>query len=198
MPIDNIARGLALSAQDTADQAVALVQEQTDILVDHVFDGTTHSFDSSTLPTGYSTLVVELYAKTAKSTATDASKMTFNSDNAGANAHYPYVRMSKAGSGSPAGVSSTGADAQLVTLCGNAAGVANLWGHFVLRIPNHESNVGYKVGSSEESFHDGTNYTTRNGTCWWKSSNPITSIQLVSEANDNFLSGSRIVIKGIK
>ena len=164
------------------------------VLASHVFSGSESSWNSGALPTGYSLLEIEIYAKTAKATATDASKLSFNGDNASTN--YPYVRISKAGSSAPAGASSTGAATLLVTVCGNAAGVANLFGHFVARFPNHEDTHGYKVGSSEESWHDGTNYNTRSGTNWWKNAGAITSVQLASEAGDNYAAGSRIVVRG--
>ena len=84
-----------------------------------------------------------------------------------------------------------------MTLCGSAAGVANIFGHFIGRIPRPEqANGGYKVMSSEESWHDGTNYTTRNGTSWWKNTAAITSVQLASEAGDNFVNHSWVVVRG--
>lgn len=162
------------------------------VLASHAFTGSESSWDSGTLPTGYSMLEIEIYGRTAKATALDDSKLTFNGDNAGTN--YPYVRVSKAGSSSPTGTSSTGAAAMLVALQGST--VANVYGHFILKVPNHEDTNGYKVGSSEESYNDGTNFATRSGANWWKNTGAITSVQLASETGTNYAVGSRIVVRG--
>jgi hypothetical protein len=164
------------------------------LIASHTFNGSESSWDSGTLRTGFSALRLEIYARSAKVAGTDVCALTVNSDTGATN--YIYIRQSKAGTNSPGGSSTTGAASWQVTLPG-ANATASIFGNYIATFLGHETTTGYKTSVSQASYHDGTNYTAQTGSEWWKSTSAITSIQLVTSAGDNLVSGSTIKVLGI-
>lgn len=157
----------------------------------------TASFDLTSIPSGYSHLVLTWMLRTNRSATTDSALVSLNNDTTNANYDRTYVQWA-----------ATQTIAQVLGASGSrnniplpaASASAGYFGMGYLYIGNYASTTQYKVVQ-----HYGTQWVGRTANdvlffqCMqgWASTNAVSQITLAPNVGSNFKSGSSVTLYGI-
>lgn len=145
----------------------------------------------STIPSGYTDLVLVANPKSSRTTTTQV-KLTFNSDTA---SNYSWTRLLGDGSAASSARASSQAYVEVGYIAGNTGTVQP--DMFVLNIQNYSNTTTNKTLLSRWQSMNAANQYVAAVVGLWRSTAAITSITLTSDTS-NFEVGSTFTLYGIK
>lgn len=191
----NIAGALVASnnLSDLTNAATARINLNVPrVIATHTFNGSESSYDTGTLPVGFSAYEIDIISRSSKAgTNADASKLRFNGDT-GAN----YTFQNLTGNTTTAAASSTAGATSITITTTAATATANLPGAARIIIPHPENTTFFKSLFIHIMRNNGNPFINCEGAVW-ANTGAITSIQISSESGDNYVSGSIVVVRGI-
>jgi hypothetical protein len=170
------------------------------LIGDQLLSGTQATFDTNTIlsgniPSTYTHLSFELYARLTSAFTNDVVRMQLNGDTAG---NYDEAHEQGSASG---GLIASGAHADIAATIGNfpgSAAPASRFGTSSLRMPNYKETTGMKAWTASNALIRGTLDADIFAIFFsglWRSTSAVTRIVL-TPASGSFAAGSRFSLYG--
>jgi hypothetical protein len=171
-------------------------------LVEDVTLGGSDTFDISSIPSTFHSLLIVASLRGATAATEDQVTIRFNADAGAAPSKYGWAIVAASGTtvSSNADVADTNGAGLGAVPAASAAG--DLFGALQIWMPNYASPVYYKSAVWNKMSKSGTSagsFTVRMGTVSWSNVAPITRVQIgTGESFGNFVAGSRVTVYGLK